>query len=266
MIVESLNKNETHLLRDLQPEGWGDLTPIFDFYTSTDFCYPIKIKADNKIIGIGSAIIHNEVAWLGHIIVHQAYRNKGLGKRITQSLIDEANMHKCSTIYLLATELGAYVYEKLGFINETEYLFYKIEKKSSTFSKSAAILPYNEKWKAKIEAMDFLISGENRIHHTEKYLKDAFLYVENNTLEGYYLPTFGEGLILANIALAGTELMKLHLETKEKIVFPVDNIAAQKFMSENNYPIASRAKRMRLGEKRDVHFSRIYNRIGGYLG
>ena len=93
-----------------------------------------------------------------------------------------------------------------------------------------------------------------------------FVYQQNNIVEGFYLQGFGEGLIIANTSTAGNELMKFRLATKEHAAFPVDNIVATEFMHQNNFKEFRRAKRMRLGAKRALQPTGIYNRIGGNLG
>ena len=49
MTTSELKPNETQQLKDLQPEGWPAITPHFEFYTSVDFCLPIKVVIANKI-------------------------------------------------------------------------------------------------------------------------------------------------------------------------------------------------------------------------
>lgn len=120
MRVQPLNHNDLNSLPGLQPDGWQDITPSFEFYTRSSFCFPLKIISDDKIVGIGTTIIHHDVAWLAHIIVQKDYRKKGIGQLITERLVDSLKPMNCETIYLLATDLGAPVYEKAGFETETE--------------------------------------------------------------------------------------------------------------------------------------------------
>jgi len=266
MQLQPFTKEDIASLSELQPQGWGDLAPVFEFYTSSSFCFPIKIIIDNHIAGIGSSIIHNDVAWLAHIIVHTAYRNKGIGRFITQSLIDRIDKVQCQTIYLIATDLGAPVYEKLGFVTETEYLFYKDIKPNKDTVASSLIIPYNSAYKAPIQKIDAIVSGEDRLFHLEPYLATAFLYVKENTLEGYYLPDFGDGFIAARTPEAGSALMMLRFTAKEHAVFPIDNTSAKEYMLQHQYEPFKTAKRMRLGTERKVDFSKIYNRISGSMG
>ncbi len=125
MEITALKPQEAPLLGTLQPPDWSDILQKFEFYTGSDFCFPIKAAQDGSIAGVGTALVHQDVAWLAHIIVHPAYRNRGIGTTITQKLLAIARDRKCETIYLCATKLGARVYKKLGFETETEYLFFR---------------------------------------------------------------------------------------------------------------------------------------------
>ena len=125
MEIQVLNHHDINFIAELQPEGWDSILPKMVFYVESSFCFPIKVIIDNKIVGLGATIIHENTAWLGHIIVHNENRGKGLGKLITQKLIEIAKQKQCQTILLIATEFGAPVYEKVGFVTQTEYLFFK---------------------------------------------------------------------------------------------------------------------------------------------
>lgn len=266
MKIQTLQHKDLELIAELQPEDWPDIRNAISFYTSSDFCVPIKVVIENKIVGIGAGIIHKDIAWLAHIIVHPEYRNKGLGRLITQTLVDRAYAKNCHTIYLIATDLGAPVYEKVGFITETEYIFFKDIHWNQKFELAENIIAYTNEFKTQIAHLDNEISGENRMFHIEPHLNGAYVYMQENTIQGFYLPSFGEGIIVANKSLAGIELMKLRFTTSEIAAFPVENLSATEFMYQNNFKEYRTAKRMRLRTKRAWQAKNIYNRIGGNLG
>ena len=266
MIIQSLEHSDIHLVTELQPADWPNITPVIDFYTKSSFCYPVKAAINNAIVGTGAAIIHNDVAWLAHIIVHPDHRSQGIGKLITQTLIDSSLARNCKTIYLIATEQGERVYKKLGFESETEYLLFKDVKIEGSFIPSQNIVAYTDSFKTQILNLDKQVSGEDRMFQHDEHLANSFVYLQDNIVQGCYLPTFREGLIIANTIAAGQELMKLRLTTKENAAFPVDNLAATEFMYQHNFKEFKKAKRMRLGTKRAWKPSNIYNRIAGNLG
>jgi len=252
------------VLLELQPEGWDNLNPIFNYYLHSDFCYPLKIIIDNKIVGTGVSIMHDDVAWLAHIIVHKDHRNKGIGKQVTQYLIDNIPTY-CKTIYLIATDMGEPVYKKLGFIAEADYAF--LNKGSfGTITTSENVKPFEEKHETEILAIDKVASGENRGMHFSGHLEDSFVYMANNKVEGYYLPAFGNGLIVATNPVAGIEMMKLRSKKSDTFILPNTNKAAVDCLIKNNYNLFRIAKRMRLGAERQWQPENIYNRVSGQIG
>jgi GNAT superfamily N-acetyltransferase len=254
------------LLTLLQPEGWPDIVPVHTFYVTSSFCFPVKLTIANELVGVGTTIMHNDVAWLAHIIVHPDYRNRGLGKVITKALIDAVDPRVCKTIYLIATTLGEPVYEKLGFVTETEYLFYKDIIPADNYYPSINIIPYNTTFHDQIQRIDQIVSGENRLFHFEEQLSNSYVYVTNGIVEGYYIPNFHEGLIASVSEKSGIELMAKRFTTKVNAVFPIDNITAISYMRIQGFEPFKTAKRMRLGEIRTVAYSNIYNRIAGSIG
>jgi hypothetical protein len=73
-------------------------------------------------------------------------------------------------------------------------------------------------------------------------------------------------LIIAEDEIAGTELLKMKISKKQKIVFPAENEIARKFLLENGFQEKNRVRRMVFGCEFEWHPQNIYSRIGGYLG
>lgn len=258
--------SDQHVITELQPEGWPDIRPTIEFYTGSAFCFPFKIATGQKITGIGTVIIHHDVAWLAHIIVHRNKRRGGIGQFITQKLIEHAKVKNCDTVYLIATDLGEPVYKKAGFETETEYVFFKDMQFDRKQVEDANIVAYSADLKIQISNMDQQVSGENRLLHLEPHLSDSLVYAREGIVQGFYLPTFGEGFIAAQTEEAGLALMQLRMSTKVNVSFPADNKAAAAYMQRNNFKPYKTAKRMRLGPERKWHPGNIYNRAGGNLG
>jgi len=266
MEIKPLVQNDLIFIAEILPPGWDTAFPSIQFYTASAFCFPIKVTIDHKLVGIGTAIIHNDVAWLAHIIVHPGHRNQGIGKLITESLIEIAHAKNCTTLYLLATELGEPVYRKLVFEAEAEYLFFKGDKPVGPGTHDEHIIPYSSDYERQVARLDREVSGEDRMFHLGQHLSGGFVYVVEDTLEGYYAPNMGDGLIIATTSEAGQALMRLRLTTKDFAVFPADNTQASAFIQRFPFTEIRRQKRMRLGPKRNWEPANIYNRIGGNLG
>ena len=125
MEIKYIQNNDINLIQHFQQQEWEDIKEHYKFYIDSDFCYPIQLVKNSKIVSIGSLIVHNDVAWLAHIITLPNYRRNGFATLITRELIDIADKNNCSTIYLIATEMGEILYKKLGFNEETKYLLFK---------------------------------------------------------------------------------------------------------------------------------------------
>lgn len=264
--MESFTKADLPLLNALQPADWPDVKPVFYWYLNSNYCYPIKLIVGNKLVAVGAAILHGNVAWLGHIIVHPEYRNCGYGKMITENLMLFVQKKGIHSIYLIATDLGYSVYRKIGFTTETEYLFYQDIKGDVSVPLSHNILPYSHHYLSKILALDKKVSGEVRVDLVTENLKNGFIYLQKNEVIGYYLPALREGSIIAKTYQSGTDLMHLRLRTKVNASFPVDNKAAIQFMENLQYSPFKTAKRMYCGKPLQWQCKNIYNRISGNLG
>lgn len=223
MDIQNIEHKDVKCIADILPFGWEDVIPIIDSYTKSKNCFPVKVSIDKKIVGIGTTIIHNETAWLAHIIVHADYRKQSIGTEITRTLIDTAYSKGSETIYLLATDLGEPVYRKIGFENEAEYIIFKCEVMNKTIKNSDNIVAIKNDFKKQVLDLDRKVTGEDRTLIIEEHLSDGFLYLQENKVQGFYLPNLGHGLIIANTITAGQVLMKLRLRSKDFAAFPIEN-------------------------------------------
>lgn len=62
-------------------------------------------------------------AHLMNVYTNDAYRRQGIGKRMVQSLIDEARAKGCTEISLDATDMGRPLYKRLGFTESDSCMF-----------------------------------------------------------------------------------------------------------------------------------------------
>lgn len=266
MKILPLENNDLPRLKELQPPDWPDILAPVDLYLQRPYCHPLKITEDDRILAIGSTYFHEDTVWLAHIIVQPAERNRGLGLAITQALVSSVKNTGIETIYLVATVLGEPVYRKAGFITETEYIFFGREGTPEDHEPDADILPYNNNYRNEILKLDRQVSGEQRERAMNEHLPQARMYVSSGTLEGFYLPTWGDGLIVAHTPAAGKALMLQRIRIHDNSVLPADNVDGINFLLENGFKELKRAKRMRLGKERPWQPHKLFNRIAGKLG
>jgi GNAT superfamily N-acetyltransferase len=257
--------NDIHLLPQIQPVDWGDITPYFLFYIGSDFCRPLKYMNGDRLVGTGCIIFNDQTAWLAHIIVHPEYRGQGLGGRITQELLDIAEAKKCSTVSLLATHFGESVYAKRGFVREEEYLVFRGELQA--FEADPKISDYTFEDEKRVLALDYTTSGEYRSHLLSPKLSTAKVYRNNGDIEGFYVPDLGDGFIAADTSEAGLALLQLRLNTKNFVAFPENNIPVRNLLTGCGYSQTYAVRRMYIGEPLKSRSSeKCYSRIGGNLG
>ena len=265
---DDVTYDDIESIRDLQPEGWSDITEAFKYYIAYEFCQPIKVVTDDKIIGVGTSIMFENTGWLAHIIVHKDYRNKGIGYKIVENLLNHLLSKSISSVLLIATELGEPVYKKAGFRVISDYIFLKSDQPWRENSTSKNIMPFRVNYYADIIKLDKRISGENRESLIEKHLDNSLMYLDNEGLTGFYLPNLGEGLIIADNSLAGIELMKAKYSKKaDKAVIPSENQIGLDFLKKNGFVLSeTKGKRMILGKDIDWKPECIFSRIGGNYG
>lgn len=249
----------------LQPEHWGNIIPVIEWYLTLDFCYLIKVEWNENVVGCGAVLSNANSAWLANIIVGQQYRNRGIGLAITEHLNTYAQT-QTNNVLLVATKLGRPVYIKLGFKDDEEYVFFKSHKIDLPVSPN--IIPYQPKYKDAILALDFACSGEVRPHLLLPKLNESFVYLNNNVFEGFTIPTLGEGLTFANTTEAGLALLAMRLREEKRACLPKANTIAINFLLEHGYEIDENlwGIKMYLNQKPEWKPKQQFGRIGGNLG
>jgi GNAT superfamily N-acetyltransferase len=267
MQCDKITLSDIEQIAELQPKGWSDISSEFRFFVSNDFCNPIKISIDNKIVGVGNSIIFKNTAWLAHIIVGNEHRNKGLGFQLVENLLYDLKDKSIDTISLIATTLGEPVYKKFGFRVVSDYIYLEREKPWIEKKVSDKIFPYENNFYKKIMELDQKISGEEREPLLKKYIDSSFVYIDNKEIKGFLIPTLGEGQIFADTAEAGIELMNMKYATIVKAVIPFENQIALEFLKQNGFGISeTKGKRMILGNDLNWQPSKFFSRIGGDYG
>lgn len=256
-------KNINHL----QPEGWPDIIPEFKFYLNSTFCYPIKLLTDNKIVALGCNIFFQDTCWIAHIIVDKDYRGNGIGKKLMNEIISFANNKGYETCVLIASSMGYPLYKKLGFKHISSYVYLKRDEPLNNLPISKFIIPFNSDFKEQILKLDRLATGEKREDILIPLLKKSHLFVKDNKVEGYYLPEFCEGGIIASTNEAGFALYDLKHRTQTKATIPEENFEAINYLKEKGFKeVEQYGTKMVLGKSLKWIPQYIYNRIGGNFG
>jgi GNAT superfamily N-acetyltransferase len=265
MNIEALLPGDIVEVRGLQPQNMPDILPKIELYLCLPFCHSFKMTEGNKICAIGTAILYETTAWLAHVIVHEHYRNRGLGTLMLDHLCGYCRQNKYDTTLLFATEMGYPVYKKYGFQVQTEYAWYERETPLEDIAHPNIYRPADTDLEGMLD-LDRYISGEDRRNLLQNYLLQGFVYKKGTEVTGFYLPEAGEGVIIALDEEAGTELMRLRLRDHTQAVLPVENTQGASFLMANGFMETKKGKRMVYGHGIVCKNEHIYNRIGGNFG
>ena len=304
-MIRAFTSEDLPFLDPLQPTGWSPLGPTFQTYLQHPFYQPIAYSEGGRLLGVANLTILGESAWLSHVIVHPDARRKGIGGALVAHLIEAADRSSVRTVSLIATEDGQPVYARLGFEPELPYLFFQGPEHRSTEANPEAsggtvrdsrieLISFAAGGgtvdsggtaggsdsatrgggrpgdrNADIEAVlgiDAWVAGENRGLLLAPHLGQVWVYRGATQVEGFYLPSFREGLICARGPEAGTALLALKIAKNEKVVLPERNLHGIERLLASGYRESSRCWRMRRGPPLAWHPEGLYSRIAGKLG
>jgi GNAT superfamily N-acetyltransferase len=106
---------------------WGVRREWLQFATSRAACVPFLAEADGAIVATGIGTANGPVGWIGTIFVAPDRRGQGLGRALTQAIIDRLESGGCRTLVLVATAEGRRLYERMGFEVQTRYRILEAE-------------------------------------------------------------------------------------------------------------------------------------------
>jgi len=100
---------------------WGVRREWLDFATTQPTCVPLVAVADGAVVGTGVGTQNGSVGWIGTIFIAPDRRGQGVGRAITEAIIDRLESAACRSLVLVATTEGRRLYEKMGFELQTRY-------------------------------------------------------------------------------------------------------------------------------------------------
>src|SRR5688572_29362730 len=100
---------------------WGVRREWLELAATLPACTAIVAEAEGQIVGTGVGTASGAVGWIGTIFLAASWRGQGLGRAITQAIIDRLEAGGCRTLVLVATAEGRRLYERMGFEVQTRY-------------------------------------------------------------------------------------------------------------------------------------------------
>ena len=267
LVLRDLELSDIPKLVGFAPAEWNTaLDAVLLEHCGRGYFHARVFVESDRILGVGQGIATGDAGWIGNIVVRPEARNHGLGARITQDLVDVLRARGCSTFLLIATELGEPVYRKMGFRKRAEYVFLSVPHLPAAPMTSVRRLQPSET--DAVFKLDASATGEARGDLLTPHLGAAWAHIDpDGTLDGFFLPSFGAGLVVAGRPLAGLELLGFkHAYYPGDAVVPAGNSAALQFLFERGATETARAPRMSLGDEAAWRPECIFARGAGYCG
>jgi len=109
------------------------------------------------------------VGWIGMVLVHPRFRRRGCATRLLRHCIDYLEP-RVACIKLDATPDGRKVYEKLGFVAETELRRWEGDSSKSAIETPDGMPPFSIE---DVEALDTRAFGANRTDYLRRLARDS---------------------------------------------------------------------------------------------
>ena len=101
--------------------GWGVRRDWLALAASSPRCVALLASVDGEMVGTCVGTVNGPVGWLGSLFVAPDRRGHGLGRALTQAVLDGLEAAGCRTVVLVATSDGRRLYEPMGFDVQTRY-------------------------------------------------------------------------------------------------------------------------------------------------
>jgi predicted N-acetyltransferase YhbS len=151
--------------------GWGVRRDWLAFAATSDRCRAVVAEADGEIVATGVGTANGPVGWVGSVFVAPDQRGRGLGRGVTQALLDWLQTAGCATVVLVATSEGRRLYERMGFDVQTRYRILEapgIDDAGAGASAAERVRPFTPADLDAMAALDRTATGEDRRHLLER--------------------------------------------------------------------------------------------------
>jgi ribosomal protein S18 acetylase RimI-like enzyme len=239
--------------------GWGtyrQFHPTFAFYASHQACRPLIAQAAGEVVGTAVSTRYGRSGWIGHVFVRPDFRGQGLGTALTSAALAHLEAAGCESILLASTDAGRHIYERLGFVVESNYH----ELRGRSLPKNAELGAFRPLLRSDLPALtgaDITISGDDRAAVLASFANFAWGLLRGDSMLGAVLPVpwGGAAAWLGPTATQTEEAALLRLLRTvgslgdEVIVYPPDeNRRAIDLFRDQGFEELRLVPRMRLGK------------------
>jgi len=154
---------------------FGDRASWLSFATAHPACRTLLAEADGEVVGTGVGTANGPVGWLATIWVAADRRRQGLGRAITQELLDRLADAGCRTFVLVATEEGRRLYEAMGFELQARYEILEAPgaPAADDFAETGHVRAFAATDLGSVLDLDRRSTGEDRRHVIEPFVSPS---------------------------------------------------------------------------------------------
>ena len=189
---------------------WGVRREWLEFAATQPACTPIVAEADGQIVATGVGTANGPVGWIGTIFIAPDRRGRGLGRAITQAIIDRLESAGCRSLALVATTEGRQLYERMGFeVHSRYHILQAIGLSPGGGTDGVRAFDGNDL--PAIERLDRAGTGEDRSHAIRRFASADTTRVatgDDGEVEGYVLRApWGGGATIARTTEAALRIL-----------------------------------------------------------
>jgi GNAT superfamily N-acetyltransferase len=189
---------------------WGVRREWLEFATSQPECVPFVAETDGAIVGTGVGTANGPVGWIGTIFIAPDRRGQGLGRAITQAIIDRLESAGCRSLVLVATSEGRRLYERMGFELQSRYHILQAIGLPPA-DQPDGVRAFEPDDLAALERLDRAATGEDRGHAIRRLSGPETTRVtigDDGSVEGYVLRApWGGGATIARTPDAALRIL-----------------------------------------------------------
>jgi hypothetical protein len=184
--------------------GWGVRRDWLAFAATSDRCRAVVAEAGGEVVATGVGTANGPVGWLGSVFVAPDRRGHGLGRAVTQAVLDWLEAAGCSTVVLVATDDGRRLYERMGFDVQTSYRILEapgLDDADAPGSRHPLVRPFTSGDLDAMATLDRIATGEDRRHLLERFAgpETARIAASGGQVAGFLVrPPWGGGATVAS--------------------------------------------------------------------
>lgn len=252
---------------------WGVRREWLAFATTQPACVPFVAEAEGEIVATGVGTANGAVGWIGTIFVEPGWRGRGLGRSITQAIIDRLESAGCGTLVLVATREGRRLYERIGFEVQTRYRI--LEAGGLATADVARVRPFTPADLEGTAAIDLEATGEDRAHAFRRLAGQATARVlvrADGRIEAFVVrPPWGGGATIAASPEAARSIIDARRVTagptgRVRVGILDENEAGLQALARDGFVHQWSAPRMIRGAQPSWHPERIWGQFNHAMG